>query len=129
MLSKVDPGTVAGPAGPAAEPVGFRRPVPYRAVFEFLPSGVLITDSRGRVTGANLTSRKLLGDVMAGDGLRCCDLFGCRRPGTPLASNCIAELALSRPEPMPEVRVDVANRDGGTASVWVTASSMGDADS
>jgi DNA-binding SARP family transcriptional activator len=126
MDLEIDPGA---PAHAASAPGGFRRPVPYRAVFEFIPSGVLITDSGGRVTGANLTSRKLLGDVMAEDGVRCCDLFGCRRPGTPLAAHCITELALSRPEPIPEVRVDLATREGGGASVWVTAAPIGDADS
>ena len=107
----------------------FHQPVPYRAVFEFLPSGVLVCDAQGHVTGANLTSRRLLGDVMGREGVRCCDLVGCRKPGTPLASHCITELALSRPEPLPEVRVDIATREGGPASVWVTAAPIGDAES
>ena len=124
MSAKVS--TVAASTAPATPA---RRPVPYRAVFEFLPSGVLVTGSTGHVTGANLTSRKLLGAALEQDGLRCCDLLGCRQPGTPLAEHCITELSLSRPEPLPEVRVDVTGVDGDTPiSVWVAASPIGDAD-
>src|SRR4051812_35578796 len=124
------PGTPnGGGPRPRADDQGYRRPVPYRAVFEFLPSGVLITDREGHVTGANLTSRTLLGEALARDRLRCCDVLGCRRAGTPLADHCITELALERPGPLPEVRVDVGSREGtGPVSVWVTAARIGDAD-
>ncbi len=121
-------GRVNGEDRPRAAELGFRQPVPYRAVFEFLPSGIVITDARGQVTGANLTSRNLLGDALARDQVRCCDLFGCRRAGTPLAESCITELALGRTEPLPEVRVDISYRDGAPASFWVTATSIGDSD-
>ena len=106
-----------------------RQPVPYRAVFEFLPSAVLVTDPSGRLTGANLTSRKLLGDVLGRDEPTCCALLGCRKPGTPLADHCITALALERPEPLPEVRVDVEGEDDAAPkSFWVTATSIGDSD-
>ena len=116
------------PSRPRAPERAYRVAVPYRAVFEFLPSGVLITDATGHVTGANLTSRKLLGAALERDGLRCCDLLGCRQPDTPLADHCITELARSRPEPLPDLRVDIPTREGEPISVWVTAAAIGDAD-
>jgi DNA-binding SARP family transcriptional activator len=122
----IEAGPIPVSEAPAA-PV--RRPVPYRAVFEFLPSGVLVTDHGGHVAGANLTARTLLGGALEHEGLRCCDLLGCRQAGTPLADHCITELSLSRPEPLPEVRVDITGAESGTAiSVWVTASPIGDTD-
>lgn len=108
MSSGVNNGGRAGLGGAAP---GFRQPVPYRAVFEFLPSGVLVTDSTSHLTGVNLTARKLLGTFLSGEDMTCCELLGCRRAGTPLADHCITELALERPEPLPEVRVDIA-REG-----------------
>ncbi|MDP9383669.1 MAG: winged helix-turn-helix domain-containing protein [Actinomycetota bacterium] len=113
---------------PGAASPGFRQPVPYRAVFEFLPSGVLVTNATSHLTGANLTARNLLGAFLAGDDLTCCELLGCRRPGTPLADHCITQLALERPEPLPEVRVDVAREGAAPASFWVSATSIGNAD-
>lgn len=108
-------------ARPRAADRGAGRPVPYRAVFDFLPSGVLVTDAHGRVTSANSCAHSLLGDALDRDRLRCCDLLGCRRAGTPLADHCVTELALSRSEALPEIRVEVPSRDGSGSSVWVTA--------
>lgn len=113
---------------PRAADLGYRQPVPYRAVFEFLPSGVLVTDADGLVTGANSCSHSLLGDALERDRLRCCDLLGCRRAGTPLADHCITELALGRPEALPEIRVEVPTRDGAGSSVWVTAKALAEAE-
>lgn len=111
---------------PRAADLGYRQPVPYRAVFELMPSGVLVTDAHGRVSGANACARNLLGDALARDHLRCCDLLGCRRAGTPLADHCVTELALGRSEALPEIRVEVPSRDGAVSSVWVTAKSLTD---
>ena len=102
--------------------------VPYRAVFEFLPSGVVVIDGGGVVQGANLTARRMLGPVFERPGLRCCDLLGCRMPGTPLAEHCISELALAHTGPLPDVRVDVPDANGPVGSVWVTASPVGGAE-
>lgn len=113
---------------PVAADLGFRQPVPYRAVFEFLPTGVLLTDGTGNVTGANLASRRMLGDALGRERTRCCDVLGCRRVGTPLAGHCLTELALSRPDPLPEVRVEVDGRDD-VSSLWVSAARIGDAES
>jgi DNA-binding SARP family transcriptional activator len=90
-----------------------------------MPCGVLLTDAQTRVTGANLTSRRLLGDALEGESTTCCAILGCRRPGTPLAEHCITELALSRPSPLPELRVDVAHAEGEPTSVWVNAAAIG----
>lgn len=99
--------------------------VPYRAVFESMPAGVLVTDAAGRVTGGNLASRRMLGEALRIGQARCCDLLGCRRPGTPLAGHCLTELALSRSEPLSEVRVDLPG-GVGTASLWVSATRIGE---
>lgn len=96
-------------------------PVAYRAVFEFSPSGIVVTDARGRVQRINLRGKRMLGDLVR-EGLRCCDLFDCRRPGTPLASHCITALTLSQQGPMPEIRTDLPDENG---SVWVTGASFG----
>lgn len=109
---------------PDAAALGYRTPVPYRAVFEFAPSGVIITNARAEVQGANLAAKRLLGDALERDRLRCCDLFDCRRSGTPLAEHCVTELALGRHVALPEVRVDVPGRGGAVSSVWVTAASI-----
>ena len=110
---------------PVAADVGLKLPAPYRAVFEFLPSGVLLTDAAGTVTAANLASRRLLGDALSQAGARCCDVLGCRREGTPLAGRCLTELALSRPGPLPEVRLEVDGRDEPMA-LWASAVRIGD---
>ena len=110
---------------PRASELGYRNPIPYRAVFEFFPHGILVTDADSHIQGYNRTARRLLGDTLERDRLRCCDLFGCNRAGTPLADHCITHLALGHPGPMPEVRVDVAGRGQVKASVWITGSPIG----
>lgn len=115
-------------APPRAAELGYRQPVPYRAVFDSLPAGVLVIDAHGQVTGANACAHRLLGDALARERLRCCDLLGCRRAGTPLADHCLTELALGRPDALPEIRVEVAGRDGAGSSVWVTAKLISDGD-
>jgi DNA-binding SARP family transcriptional activator len=94
-------------------------------VFEFFPSGIVVVDAKGQVQGTNLTTRRLLGPVVERERLRCCDLFDCRRAGTPLADHCVTELALAHEGPLPEVRVDVPLRGGTAASVWVTGAPFG----
>lgn len=119
-------GTGDPPPRPAE--LGFRAPIPYRAVFEFSPSGIIITNAQAEVQGANLGAKRMLGEALSRERLRCCDLFDCRRAGTPLAGHCITELALQRPDPLPDLRVDIGMRGGSTGSVWVTAASVGGAE-
>ena len=113
---------------PTSSELGFSLPIPYRAVYEFFPSGIIVVDASGRVQGTNIRAKRMLGAALDRDKLRCCDLFDCRRPGTPLAEHCITELAMSRPDPLPEVRVDIAARGGSVGSVWITAAPFGGAE-
>jgi DNA-binding SARP family transcriptional activator len=108
---------------PLAAELGLRTPVPYRAVFEFFPAGIVVVDARGEVQGTNLGAKRLLRDLVDRPKLRCCDLFDCRRAGTPLADHCITELSLNHAGPLPEVRVDLP--EPGAGSVWVTAAPFG----
>lgn len=113
---------------PTPTDLGYRLPIPYRAVFEFFPSGIVVVDSTGQVQGTNIRAKRMLGAALDRAKLRCCDLFDCRRPGTPLADHCLTELALSRPDPLPEVRLDMPKRGGTVGSVWVTAAPFGGAE-
>jgi DNA-binding SARP family transcriptional activator len=112
---------------PRTADLGLRTPIAYRAVFEFFPTGIVVCDARGHVQGTNLRAKAMLGALLERDRLRCCDLFDCRRAGTPLADHCITELALGHDGPLPELRVDLPI-PGGAASVWVTASPYGGAE-
>ncbi len=89
-----------------------------------LPFGILVADGDGCLQAWNAAARRLLGDdpQLAGDatgaGVRCCDVFGCRRADGPLADGCITELALEAADVLPEVRIDV----GDNGAAWVTGS-------
>lgn len=115
-------------ARPRPAELGYRVPIPYRAVFEFFPAGIVVVDAQGVVQGANLTVKRMLGPVLERERLRCCDILGCRRPNTALADHCITELALNRSGPLPELRVDVAARGGNVGSVWINAAPYGGAE-
>ncbi len=98
--------------------------MPYRAVFEFFPAGIVVVDARGEVQGTNLGAKRLLRGLVDRPKLRCCDLFDCRRVGTPLADHCVTELALAHTGgPLPEVRVDLPAP--GAGSVWLTGAPFG----
>ena len=117
-----------GDTRPRPAELGYRAPIPYRAVFEFSPSGIIVTNAQAEVQGSNLGAKRMLGEALDREKLRCCDIFDCRRTGTPLAGHCITELALNRPDPLPELRVDIPMRGGSTGSVWVSAASIGGAE-
>jgi DNA-binding SARP family transcriptional activator len=110
---------------PRPSQLGYKQPIPYRAVYEFFPAGILVVDAKGHVQGTNLTAKKLLGSVLEREKLRCCDIFDCRRQGTPLSDHCITELTLAHEGPLPEVRVDIPGRGGSVSSVWVTGAPFG----
>jgi DNA-binding SARP family transcriptional activator len=92
------------------------------AVLEHLPIGVVVLDAEGRVASRNPSARSLLGPLPDSGTARCCDLLGCRRPGSPLESGCIAELVRARGKPVGEFRVKAP---GG--EVWVTGAPLGPA--
>jgi hypothetical protein len=39
---------------PRNSELGLRTPIPYRAVFEFFPTGIVVCDAGGEVQGTNL---------------------------------------------------------------------------
>jgi DNA-binding SARP family transcriptional activator len=100
--------------------------VPYRELFEQLPSGVLVADANGRLMGANLTARRMLGPAFEPAGLTCCELLGCRREGSPFADQCVSQLARRGSSSLPEVRVEIALAEAETPSVWVMAAPIRD---
>ena len=61
------------------------------AVLEHLPAGVVVLDDEGRLAGGNPAAERLLGTLPDDGSAGCCELVGCRRPGTPLESRCISE--------------------------------------
>jgi DNA-binding SARP family transcriptional activator len=106
----------AAPRGPAP------GALPYGRLFDGSPWGLLVTRPDGSVVGANRASRRMLGAAAEQPSVRCCDLLGCGTPGGALADGCVSRLAASRPEPLPEVRVDLppgGARRGLPGSVWV----------
>src|SRR3712207_4915109 len=82
---------------------------------------VLAPDTR--VLALNQAGKDLLGDPTEQPDLTCCELFGCRRPGSPLAGGCLTELALESEGPLPEIRLDLGD-ESPTGAVWVTAAAL-----
>lgn len=116
------------PLRPRAAELEFNQSVPYRAVFDYLPVGLVLCDADGCVTAANALAGSLLGEALTAERVRCCDVFGCRREGTPLSDHCLTELAQARPGRMPEVRVDTSPQPDVPGSAWITAAPLGGAD-
>ena len=85
-------------------------------VLEHLPAGVVVLDDDGRVAGGNTAAQRLLGALPQDGSAGCCELVGCRRPGTPLESRCISEAVRASGRPVGELLVQTP---GGGA--WVTA--------
>lgn len=127
MSASAIPPAEERPSSSNLAPPTLAVPVPYRAVFEFFPAGVVVVDARGQVQGTNLAAKRLLRGLLERESLRCCDLLDCRRAGTPLADHCITELALESQVPLPDVRVDLPE-PRGAGSVWVTAAPFGGAE-
>jgi DNA-binding SARP family transcriptional activator len=96
------------------------HPAVASTVLEYLPAGVVVLDAQGRVAAHNPAARRLLGALPDGVGARCCDLLGCRRPGTALESHCIAETVRQRGDVVGELLVQVPGGD-----VWLTGAPVG----
>jgi DNA-binding SARP family transcriptional activator len=90
-------------------------------VLEHLPAGVVALDAEGRLAAANPAAERLLGPLPEDGGARCCDLVGCRRPGTALESRCIAELVRRHADVVGEMLVQTPAGD-----VWLTGAPLGD---
>jgi DNA-binding SARP family transcriptional activator len=86
---------------------------------------VLVFDSRGSLIGHNPASDTLLGPQRLDAVVppQCCDLLGCRRPGSALEKHCILELATAATEQLPEVRIDVDAEDPPSA-LWITVAPL-----
>jgi DNA-binding SARP family transcriptional activator len=96
------------------------RPI-AEVVLEHLPAGVVVLDDEGRVTGANPAAERLLGALPDDGGTGCCELVGCRRPGTPLETRCVAAAVRAGGERIGELLVETP---GGGA--WLSAAPMAD---
>ena len=91
-------------------------------VLEQLPTGVVVLDAEGRLAQGNRAAERLLGTLPADGTAGCCELVGCRRPGTPLEARCISESVRAGGREIGELLVQTP---GGGA--WLTAAPL-DAD-
>ncbi|HET8951164.1 MAG TPA: BTAD domain-containing putative transcriptional regulator [Solirubrobacteraceae bacterium] len=85
-------------------------------VLEHLPTGVVVLDDEGRLTGGNPAAQRLLGELPADGETGCCELVGCRRPGTPLEQRCITEAVRAAGSTVGELLVQTP-----AGGAWVTA--------
>ncbi len=110
--SRAEPGRAPGGGSPATV---------EREAFKAFPYGLLVLDGGGRVLCRNDEASRLI-EALGLDSaeLTCCELLGCRRPGSVLAEACLAELVAARSEALPEVRVDLTS-PLGTRAMWVAA--------
>jgi DNA-binding SARP family transcriptional activator len=95
-----------------------------REAFERFPYGLLVLDRAGRIVCCNRQATRMLNALgLPETGLTCCALLGCRQPDSLLEGECLTELALTREQVLPEIRVDVRSTNGSSA-VWVTAAAI-----
>ena len=99
------------------------RPIPQGRllsdVFDVFPKGILVVSAEGRI----LTWNPALAEIVGGSlhaGARCCDVLGCRVPGTPLEDVCLRELAMVRGQGLDEIVIDLPGPHGETR-VGITA--------
>ena len=90
-------------------------------VFDLFPFGIMVADADGRTVAVNGELSRLVG-VPADEPATCCELFGCRRPGGPLAGACLTQLALATGKRLPELCVELSAGEAGAA--WVTAAPL-----
>jgi DNA-binding SARP family transcriptional activator len=84
------------------------------------PFGVLVFDQHGTLHGHNPAAARLLGLHLHDERpLRCCDLLGCRRPGSALEGRCVVELVEEAGGALPEIRIDLA-ADSDPSALWIT---------
>jgi DNA-binding SARP family transcriptional activator len=87
-----------------------------------MPFGLLVAAADRSLISANPAAEQILIEAGAGsyEGVRCCDVLGCRRAAG-LNDRCISELAAESIQPLPEVRLDLPVGQPRIA-VWVSAS-------
>jgi DNA-binding SARP family transcriptional activator len=92
--------------------------------FLYFPYSLLVVGDDKRVLTSNEKALELVGSMPeAPVELTCCALLGCNSADGVLEGVCLTQLALSRAETLPEVRVDVSTVEGVRA-LWVTASPL-----
>jgi DNA-binding SARP family transcriptional activator len=64
-------------------------------VFDVFQAGVLVVNGTGRVLTWNPAFAELAGPELE-TAKTCCEVFGCRQPGGPLAETCLTEAAVAR---------------------------------
>ena len=99
------------------------RPIPQGRllsdVFDVFPEGILVVSAEGRVLTWNPALAEIVGDSLEA-GVQCCDVFGCRLPGTPLEDICLRELAMVRGQGLDEIVIDLPG-NGAKTRVAITA--------
>ena len=83
-------------------------------VFDLFPFGIMVADADGRAVAMNGELSRLVG-VPADEPASCCELFGCRRPGGPLAGACLTHLAIATGKRLPELCVELPTGEAGAA--------------
>jgi len=90
-------------------------------VFELFPYGIAVGSRSGAIIAWNRAFDEIIGSGTDIEGRRCCDLFGCRRPGGRLEGICLTEAVLDARRQLPELLVD--SSEGGE-ELWVTAAPL-----
>jgi DNA-binding SARP family transcriptional activator len=85
-------------------------------ILDAFGSGVLVVSDSGQVLMWNRAAVDVAGAAVE-SATRCCDLLGCRRPGTALAGGCLTELALARGSRHPELVLEVPTASGRQIAV------------
>jgi DNA-binding SARP family transcriptional activator len=93
------------------------------ALFHHFPYGVVLLNSSGLVVAANPLASQLLRIERGSTGLSCCDLLGCRTPGTQLERGCVTEMAIKADDSLTEIRIDLPLGSGADA-VWLSFSEL-----
>jgi DNA-binding SARP family transcriptional activator len=98
----------------------------FRDAIEGLPDGVMVVDRTKKALFVNQALERLVGEDPSRSGHTCCEVFGCRVPGTGLENICVTEECLAE-GPLPELRVQLPAAYPGRA-VWVQAIPLAGAD-
>jgi DNA-binding SARP family transcriptional activator len=90
-------------------------------VFDVCPAGILVVSAAGKLVTWNPAVVDLLGDFTE-RATTCCEVFGCRSPGTGLAGICLTEQALARSKgPIHETVVEPPANPGARVAIRSTA--------
>ena len=95
-----------------------------REVFESFPFGLLVFGEDGQLVRANeFAVDVFLRARVEKTPATCCELFGCGRPGTPLAGGCLTQIARANEGVLPEIRVDL-HEGSPMRAAWLTAAPL-----